>query len=248
MSYAVLPTEVKLNIVSRCDVGTLPELLRTNQESKELCLYSIKKELQEVVAKGRLCVGIFSPQNKKGLAELYYTKCFEEKSQFPPTRAVDLPMTGAGSKLVYATQEEYKSTFKLGDLGGTRDPLKSQEYSDSESEESEEEDLEDPSIMTLEVSEDARYVQFHFTLHMKTESDCIKLAEVNTRLEVDQTSGQLSFQGGKLKIAYKLEKGQEVEPQGPYDYDVLWNYQVQFTDFEIDNLYLLALIRGENTW
>ncbi|VEU23341.1 DEKNAAC104602 [Brettanomyces naardenensis] len=243
--YMTLPKELQLAIVDKCNVSCLQNMLGASRELESLCIWSLRRRLASLISEGGFYISIFSPQHKEMQAELYGMNCVVEEPEKPlkkeegaEKKAEGCEKTGAATFMFETapdSQNYCSSLFRLGELDGIRDPLKSDNFSKAEGTEVK------ASNIHLIVSEDSRYIQLHFGLHLRSGDDMTKLFHTDTWLKLaeDEQVGVLSFCGGGFRIAYKLHRGSEVPPRSPYDYDVVYNYFIEFSGFEVNNLFLL---------
>ncbi|QPG76173.1 hypothetical protein FOA43_003559 [Brettanomyces nanus] len=239
-NFQSLPKELQLEVLEQCDPLILLQLQRVSRELESLSIYSIRAKLLKLLYEGDFYISIFSPQHEEMHAELYDAKCVvKEKAKISPT---------SKSAYLFETSSRntshYVSFFEIGDLNGSRDPLRSEVFDKYEGD-----DGHTHKIHLL-VGEDSKYIQLHFGMYLKMERDEIPLRIfcMDTRLKAtgSQGEGVLDFCNGMFRIKYKLIKGEELPPRGPYDYEVVFNYFIEFSSFEVNNLYLLNMYKDSH--
>lgn len=149
-------------------------------------------------------------------------------------------------------QNEYKSVFQIGSLQYIRNPLKIDESEisvDNSSQTSLESRVSSltPNL-NLIVNEDEPFIKFQLEMKlMNSNSKLDSLFKFNSKLtqlknENSSVQGQISSDDNSIIIDYILRKGNEIPPNDGYDYDVFYNYEIEFNKIQVNNLYLMNCI------
>lgn len=270
-NFQGLPTELQLQVVGLLPARSLVDILQASRHLSCLASSSLSSEINNLtIENSSIFISIFSPQNKNRLVETFNTICVSNPSSQLPTPTlsktlldtqVDMDQVSnrlsslqsswrqrpyENRPLLFQTlyqkpQNSHSTLFQLGDLQYTRDPLRM--------EENETYKLETPekaSSLHLVVNEDEPYIKLQFTMQLMGSNGMKSLFKFYSRLNQLQhqgaVSGVIASENNAVSVHYTLTKGDEVPPQSGYDYDLFYNYKVQFGEIEVKNGYLMDCV------
>lgn len=207
-----LPTEIKLNILSQAEPEELNLLASSSEENQHLVSHIINKKLEAYL----------SNNTDQLLISLYSpnNKDSTHKNYYTVTHQT----------------QNHVTTFNIGTLHHRENLLKPlQDLSEKKSQESQHLKQQDHHLDLL-LNEDQSVAKISFALLLNNEP-------INeTSIRVNKDSATSALQLSNLAFQYNLSKG-EMEPEkGGYDFDINYNYALNFQNFKIDNLSLLKTI------
>lgn len=272
-NFQGLPTELQLQVVGLLPARSVVEILQASRHLNLLASSSLSSDVNDLTTESRsIFISIFSPQNKNRLVETFNTICVSNpSSQLPtPTLAKTLQNTQvdmdqvsdklsslqpAGQRQPYENrpllfqtspqqpQNNHSTLFQLGDLEYTRDPLRMDE--------NEIHKLATPekaSCLHLMVNEDEPHIKLQLAMQLMGNNGLQSLFKFYSRLNQlpsqGAVSGVLASENNAISVHYTLTKGDEVPPQSGYDYDLFYNYEVQFGEIEVKNGYLMDCVEN----
>lgn len=158
--------------------------------------------------------------------------------------------TNNQSTLFHALQHQskdlYHTIFKLGNIQYTRDPL---QFQSKEAPASPIQVREEKPI-NLIVNEDEPFIKLQLEMQLKSfsNSELSSLLKFSSRISPPQTfsSGTLESEDKTISVDYSIQKGEEVPPNGGYDYDVFHNYYLRLGTVKVNSSYLLHRIEQSN--
>lgn len=249
--FTSLPTELQISVLENLTSHDFKKFLQTSKYFNSLSLDVLSTKLNNNNSSS-IYLSIYSPQNENKLIETFNTiliNSVKNPSNTPvlvkdanplidmnlvSDKLLNLSKPSADPKLSYST------VLKLGDLKYTKNPLiiaqsdQPFDYSDSNN-------IHNNKI-NLILNEDEPYVNLHFEIKLKSASHLNSLFKFNTKLSPNTQSGVIYSDNNQVKINYNLVKGTELPPRSDYDYDVFYNYVINFGNININNLYLLSRI------
>lgn len=240
--FRLLPPELQLQVLKRCDVESIKAFMKINENYKIFCQYAIRDNLRSLFTENQFELSIFTPQQENIRAVLYKTSC-----------STELKTLDSGSKLKTMPENHEKrrnthdhQSYLYGlQLTGTRDVLADKtfkaEKGTQETNTTGNSKVGQPFIH-LVVSEGVKYIPLHLSLYARSIDASHPALETCGTIELngdaEDQSGSLSLNEGKFCMKYILEGEGEIPPRSPYDYDVVYGYKLKLSEFRIDNLHL----------
>lgn len=212
MNYSQIPTEIKFNILSQAAPQDLHNISHCSNESKQLISHIIKTKLQHHLQKS-LSLSLYSANNKESTQKLFY----EVDYQINPS-----------------------TTFiKINKLHHIENILKPSPSSTEKSNQAA--SLELPTTTTenhmdLILNEDQSSTKISFNLLLDGEI-------INeSSIRINKESPKLISEKDKITTKYSFVQGEKLSEKWGYDYDVNYEYSLNFNLFAFDNVELLKAI------